>query len=269
MLAEASSRRAKVYGEGSKFVYDEGELPEGLSVGAGSVMCIVRRHGITASQMPGVAEDWIVIGGGSGGGGGTVVVDSKLSDTSANPVQNKVIKAALDKKVTAVSGKGLSTNDFTAALKKKVEDTPVISLSGNVLTVAGKSFDLSSLVSGGGTATAKDYYIGFLDSRSDAFASATANDMLNVSPASDVVGNAATKTVTWDRKLMFVLTRKNAVTVQSATFRSIAGGGDQALELDLTHSDVTIDGTTYACAGKLMASANMGQDTATITFKNV
>lgn len=35
-------------------------------------------------------------GGGSGGSGGSVTVDSALSDTSTNPVQNKVIKSALD-----------------------------------------------------------------------------------------------------------------------------------------------------------------------------
>ena len=35
-------------------------------------------------------------GGGSGGSGGSIMVDSALSDTSTNPVQNKVIKSALD-----------------------------------------------------------------------------------------------------------------------------------------------------------------------------
>ena len=50
-----------------------------------------------------------------------VTVDSAMSSTSTNPVQNKAIQAALDKKVTAVSGKGLSTNDFTAAYKTKLD----------------------------------------------------------------------------------------------------------------------------------------------------
>ena len=50
-----------------------------------------------------------------------VTVDSEMSSTSTNPVQNKAIQAALDKKVTAVSGKGLSTNDFTAAYKTKLD----------------------------------------------------------------------------------------------------------------------------------------------------
>ena len=35
-------------------------------------------------------------GGGSGGSGGSITVDSELSDTSENPVQNRVVKSALD-----------------------------------------------------------------------------------------------------------------------------------------------------------------------------
>lgn len=48
-------------------------------------------------------------------------VDSALSSASENPVQNKVIKAALDNKVDKVNGKGLSTNDYTTAEKNKLE----------------------------------------------------------------------------------------------------------------------------------------------------
>ncbi len=48
-------------------------------------------------------------------------VDSALSDSSENPVQNKVIKSALDNKVDKVNGKGLSTNDYTTAEKSKLE----------------------------------------------------------------------------------------------------------------------------------------------------
>lgn len=40
--------------------------------------------------------------GGGGGGGGSVTVDDTLSSTSENPVQNKVIKAALDDKAELV-----------------------------------------------------------------------------------------------------------------------------------------------------------------------
>lgn len=70
------------------------------------------------------------------GGGCGVTVDDDFSETSENPVQNKVITAAfntalqqlqalglaLDNKVDKVSGKGLSTNDFTDSDKAKLDD---------------------------------------------------------------------------------------------------------------------------------------------------
>ena len=48
------------------------------------------------------------------------VVDDSFVDNSTNPVQSKVVKAELDKKVSAVPGKGLSTNDYTTAEKEKL-----------------------------------------------------------------------------------------------------------------------------------------------------
>lgn len=54
-------------------------------------------------------------------GANKTIVESSLSDTSTNPVQNKVINSALSKKVDKVDGKGLSTNDFTDALKSKLD----------------------------------------------------------------------------------------------------------------------------------------------------
>ena len=48
-------------------------------------------------------------------------VDSALSGSSENPVQNKVINTALAGKVDTVSGKGLSENDFTTTLKNKLD----------------------------------------------------------------------------------------------------------------------------------------------------
>lgn len=52
-------------------------------------------------------------------------VENNLNDTSELPVQNKVVKAALDKKVDKVSGKGLSENDFTDKLKSKLDGIEV------------------------------------------------------------------------------------------------------------------------------------------------
>ena len=60
----------------------------------------------------------VLIPGGSSGG--DIDVDDALSSNSENPVQNKVIKAALDGKVNAVNGKGLSTNDYTTEEKNKL-----------------------------------------------------------------------------------------------------------------------------------------------------
>lgn len=50
----------------------------------------------------------------------SIVIDSALSTTSENPVQNKVITNALNDKVSAVPGKGLSTEDYTTAEKTKL-----------------------------------------------------------------------------------------------------------------------------------------------------
>ena len=51
-------------------------------------------------------------------------VDSSLSHTSTNPVENRAITRAIDSKVTKVAGKGLSTNDFDDDHKVAID--PVI-----------------------------------------------------------------------------------------------------------------------------------------------
>ena len=57
-------------------------------------------------------------------GGKKITVDSELSSTSENPVQNKAVTAALADKVDKVSGKGLSSNDFTDDEKGKLAGLP-------------------------------------------------------------------------------------------------------------------------------------------------
>lgn len=54
-----------------------------------------------------------------------IITDDHLSNTSTNPVQNKVITEALNNKVNKESGKGLSSNDFTDELKNKLENQTV------------------------------------------------------------------------------------------------------------------------------------------------
>lgn len=101
-----------------------------------------------------------------GEGGSNITVDSELSDTSENPLQNKVVTAAIvtldnsvallnqnlglldTQKVDKVNGKQLSTEDFTSALKTKLEglnnyDDTAIQNAVNSLTT-----QINTLVSG-------------------------------------------------------------------------------------------------------------------------
>lgn len=70
-----------------------------------------------------------------------ITVDSALSGTSTNPVQNKVINAALSNKVDKVSGKGLSTNDYTTTEKNKLSG---IAEGANKTVVDNALIDTSS-----------------------------------------------------------------------------------------------------------------------------
>lgn len=102
-----------------------------------------------------------------------VTVDSELSDISENPAQNKVIKAYVDtevaKKVDKVSGKGLSTEDFTTVLKTKLEGLE--NYDDTTLTNAINSLEtrLNTLVSGD-TSTAIESFnevVAFLENLTD------------------------------------------------------------------------------------------------------
>ena len=53
-------------------------------------------------------------------GANKTIVDTSLSNTSSNPVQNKIVTDKLNTKVDKVTGKGLSTNDYTNAEKNLV-----------------------------------------------------------------------------------------------------------------------------------------------------
>jgi len=75
--------------------------------------------------------DYIAENGGSGGGGGgSVTVDSALSGTSTNPVQNKVVKEALDAKADASDIPSVpvqSVNGKTGAVSLNAEDVGAFS----------------------------------------------------------------------------------------------------------------------------------------------
>lgn len=84
-------------------------------------------------------------------GANKTVVDDKINSESVNPVQNKVIAAELNKKVTVIEGKGLSTNDYTDEEKQKLETVAssaqanvieVVKVNGVAQTVTDKAVDI-------------------------------------------------------------------------------------------------------------------------------
>lgn len=85
-------------------------------------------------------------------GANRTIVDDKISTTSTNPIQNKIITAELNKKVNAVSGKGLSTNDYTTAEKTKLTGIAAgaqvniiesIKVNGTAQTVTNKAINIT------------------------------------------------------------------------------------------------------------------------------
>lgn len=130
MLAEKDLQRSKVYREGSKFVYDGGDLPVGLAASIGCVLCLQRAHGISAPKMPGNAVDWIVVGGGSGGGGSIQL--KTINGQSIVGTGNLVI------------GGDSCSCGFTSALKTKLTNMPTIVLkNATTLTINGVDFTLT------------------------------------------------------------------------------------------------------------------------------
>ena len=85
---------------------------------------------------------------GSDGGGGSITVDSSLSDSSENPVQNKVIKTALDAKGTySKPSGGIPDTDIASAATWNAKGTyskpsggiPASDLASAVQTSLGKA----------------------------------------------------------------------------------------------------------------------------------
>lgn len=85
-------------------------------------------------------------------GANKITVDTALSSSSTNPVQNKVINTALGNKVDKVSGKGLSTKDFTADYETKlngiatgaeVNKIDSIKVNGTAQAITSKAVDIT------------------------------------------------------------------------------------------------------------------------------
>jgi hypothetical protein len=191
------------------------------------------------------------------------VIDTSLSLESENPVQNKAIKAALDCKVNTEPGKGLSTNDFTNELKNKLNNTAYDYQNHRVTLNDGNGhsqvYQLTPYV------PTPDYYVGFANSSTSNFQAMTKEQLMALVGNGKTVDSNPSHSGTWDEYILFVLKRTN-VSITSATFTSIAGGGAQQLELATMHDNITVDGTTYNVVGKRLGVFNAGQDTFKINF---
>lgn len=76
----------------------------------------------------------------SGGGGGSVTVDSEMSSTSTNPVQNKVIKGALDAKANSADLATVATSGSYNDLSDKPTIPSISGLQTQTITDAGGYF---------------------------------------------------------------------------------------------------------------------------------
>ena len=142
-----------------------------------------------------------------------ISVDSALSDTSENPVQNKVIYDALDDKVDKVTGKGLSENDYTDTDKAIVDnvatdlagkadkvtsatnnDFATLDASGN-LTDSGISKDIvpSNAATNNKLVTAND--ISTLSDKANKVTSATNGDIATLDSNGDLTDSGFSKDI--------------------------------------------------------------------------
>ena len=94
------------------------------------------------------------------------MVDTELSTSSTNPVQNRVITTELNKKVNKVSGKQLSTEDFTTAEKNKltniengaqVNTLENLIINGEEATIVDKKIALNIITSA--VSNLQNYYL--------------------------------------------------------------------------------------------------------------
>ena len=94
---------------------------------------MARAAGASALELEPITREEHFLAAIASGGGGSVTVDAALSETSENPVQNKVIAAALENKAdaSALSGKVSVSQGKTNAGKFLV-----VGSDGNVAPVA-------------------------------------------------------------------------------------------------------------------------------------
>ena len=307
MLAEKEIRKSKVYHVGAKFVYDGdgSDLPEGLSASMGNVLCLQRPHGISATQMPGTADDWIVIGGGSGGGScncgftaaqlaklknmpsitisGNIVTingtDYELTPASTPVTKYTITTAVNNDKMGSATGGGQYSSGATATLVAtaaagyhfvqwqdgNTSATRTVTVAANMTYTATFEADTPA------PSTAHDYYAGFASGTKSQFAAMSA-EQLQASATGYDKGTQPTYTHAVGQHSIFYLMWRSGCAPQGGSL--VSGGVTSPLTAeDFTdgttfntpHDPVTIDGVQYTVAAIRNTDFNP-EDTFTVNF---
>ena len=161
------------------------------------------------------------------GGGSNVTVDTALSDTSTNPVQNKVIKAALDNRAVLDDA-----NTFTSP--NRFDD---IYMQNGINSL--KWYDGSP-----------NFVVGYINSKSY-----TGNATTATKATQDSAGNVITDTYATKTDISGVVKSVNGVQPDTSGNVSITGGGGSNAAVDTTLSATS----TNAIANKTVYSALGGK----------
>ena len=166
-------------------------------------------------------------------------VDSSLSSSSTNPVQNKVINTALNNKVDKVSGKQLSTNDYTTTEKNK--------LAGIASGAEVNQNAFSNIKVGSTTVSA--------DAKTDTLEiAAGSNITITPDATNDKITIAATNTT-------YGAAGTNLGLVKSGGDVTISNGTITVNDDSHNHTISNVDGLQSALDGKLSTSGNAASAT--------
>lgn len=186
----------------------------------------------------------------SGGAGGTVNVDDALSDTSTNPVQNKVIKAALDgKQATLIAGANVSIG----------ADGRTISAVGG--GGAGGTVSVDGSLSASSTNPVQNKVIkAAIDAKQNALSEtqlAAANSGITAAKVSGYDSHTANADIHTTAEQKAAWTAKQDAISDLATIRQNASAGAQAATAAGNYGDiVSHDADEFQPAGNYAASSH-------------
>lgn len=156
-----------------------------------------------------------------------VTVDSALSADSTNPVQNKIIKAALDGKVGVITGKGLSTNDLTNNLKENYDKAYTHSTTTHAPANAEPNQNAFSNIAVSGQTTIQ------ADAKTDTLTLVAGNNILITTDATadEITINAEVKTTARTSTTHYFLTGTTGATTEELAYDTGIKMGDSNGEL--------------------------------------